>query len=243
MGFARFFIPAEIDGFDTMYAIFLTFEASGEPPQRLADAAEAALRRHRPDLSGLVAVDLFGPHPDGGRVNLFDDPDCPTLMVQMSFASRDGLDAASSAIEGMSTELRCEGHDALWGAFRVVETPVAGADACARRTAPLSFMVRYYGPVTDPGAFVSHYVEHHPPILRRFPRIRNVFCYVPVDYDLPGSRPDGVIVGNEVVFDSVEDLNAALASDVITELRADTAGFPVFGHNTHHAMFRRTVSP
>lgn len=232
-----------MDGFDTMYALFLTFETSGEPSQRLADAAQATLRRHSPGLSGPAAVDLFGPHPDGGRVNLFDDPDCPALMMQMSFARRDGLDAARGALVGMTTELRREGHHAVCGAFQVVETPVAGADACMPRTAPLSFMVRYYGPASDPGAFASHYVVHHPPILRRFPRIRNVFCYVPVDYDLPGSRPDGVIVGNEVVFDTVEDLNAALASDVITELRADTAGFPAFGHNTHHAMFRRTVSP
>ncbi|MHA1569402.1 MAG: hypothetical protein ACTSXZ_08020, partial [Alphaproteobacteria bacterium] len=50
------------------------------------------------------------------------------------------------------------------------------------------------------------------------------------------------LLGNEVVFDSLEDLNAALKSEVRHELRADYKTFPRFhGRNTHCAMRRRRL--
>jgi hypothetical protein len=50
------------------------------------------------------------------------------------------------------------------------------------------------------------------------------------------------MVGNEVVFDSPEAFNAAMASPVRLELREHFRNFPKFtGKNTHYPMMRRQV--
>ncbi len=44
------------------------------------------------------------------------------------------------------------------------------------------------------------------------------------------------MIRNEVRFDTMDDLLAALGSPVMPELRADTKGFPRFGRSTHFPM-------
>jgi len=47
------------------------------------------------------------------------------------------------------------------------------------------------------------------------------------------------MLGNEVVFDTIEAFNVAMASEQRRELRADFARFPRFtGSNTHYPMSR-----
>ena len=56
--------------------------------------------------------------------------------------------------------------------------------------------------------------------------------------------PVSAQIGNEVVFDSLDALNAALASDVRHRLREDYKSFPVKpGPNTHYAMQRVDFRP
>lgn len=193
----------------------------------------------------VVAVETYQPDPT--PVVLFDDPPAPPLMVQIDVADLDALHAITGA-EAFAKELAGE-EPRLIGAgmpradaFRPEHFPLPGAVAPAPRTAPMSFVVRYYPPVADAAAFTRFYTEGHPPLLARFPGIRNVLCYLPLDWD----RPDGVdginlVIGNEVVFDNVGDLNIALQSPVMTELKAHSREFPSFGHNTHQATRRHCV--
>jgi uncharacterized protein (TIGR02118 family) len=88
----------------------------------------------------------------------------------------------------------------------------------------------------DEAAFQSAYAERHPPILATFPAIRNVRVYLPVP---EGPRPS-IRLLNEVVFDDLDALNHALASDVMAQLRADSAGLPPRGPSSHHAMARES---
>ncbi len=107
----------------------------------------------------------------------------------------------------------------------------------------MSFVVRYYRPAEDENAFQAFYVAHHPPILGRFPGIRNVLCYLPLAWRNAGAiATSDCMLGNEVVFDSLADLDAALASEVRHELRRDYERFPPFsGAVTHHAMLRQCL--
>lgn len=119
--------------------------------------------------------------------------------------------------------------------------PVAGEARPAPLRAPLSYVVRYHRPAEDEAAFVSFYVANHPPLLGKLPGIRNVMCYLPLSWrdPTPIARAD-YMLGNEVVFDSLDALDASLKSDVRHELREDFHRFPKFtGRNTHFAM-RRT---
>lgn len=103
--------------------------------------------------------------------------------------------------------------------------------------------MRYHRPAEDEAAFLRHYLDHHPPILGRLPGVRNVLCYLSLDWFPPaGAVSSDVMLGNEVVFDSLADLDAALNSPVRDELRADYIALPAFsGPVTHHAMARRAL--
>jgi uncharacterized protein (TIGR02118 family) len=125
-------------------------------------------------------------------------------------------------------------------AMRRSDHPVAGADAPAPHEAPFSYMVRYHRPADDEGLFVRHYIEDHPPLLARLPAIRNVICYLPLAWQHAGGVPAAdYMLGNEVVFDRIDDFNDAMASPLRHEMRKHYRQFPSFsGRNTHYPMDR-----
>lgn len=102
----------------------------------------------------------------------------------------------------------------------------------------VSYFVRYEGKAESAAAFIERYRRSHAPILASFPRIRKVILHTPVDWD----DPCPVHKGNfamlaQMVFDSQEDLVAALASPARFEAREDFAHFPAFkGEVFHQAM-------
>lgn len=231
------------------YCLFIYFEGPATVSGKLASWLRGdALQWLRTDKAGEAVEDLeldvFV--PETGKTGPFDDGAGPAAILQLSSRNQDAL----TALVGTSgfTSMFC--GDALGlesdlrislGLFEVLATPVAGEPQSRPRTARLSFVVRYYGPAEDPAAFQKFYTANHPPILARFPNIRNVFCYVPLvlpSTDIPHSK---IMLGNEVVFDDLADLNGALRSDVLVALRADSANFPPFGHSTHHAMVREKL--
>jgi uncharacterized protein (TIGR02118 family) len=121
--------------------------------------------------------------------------------------------------------------------------PVAGSASPGPSRAPFSYVVRYHHPAENVAEFVSHYLADHPPILGKLPQIRSVLCYLPLDGAALGDLPPAdYMLGNEVVFDSPEAFNAAMASPVRHELRAHFHSFPKFtGKNTHYPMMRRQL--
>ncbi len=182
--------------------------------------------------------------PDKAEDPYVDDGAPPALMVQIDVANVDALDALFADTD-IRTMIEAAGPTARADAFEASAFPISGVDDPALRTAPMSFVVRYFAPVSDKNLFRSYYLENHPPIMADMPGIRNVLCYVPVSWSNPTGMPSsGCILGNEVVFDDLDGLNAALASDVRHRLRDDYKSFPVKpGPNSHYAMQRRDFRP
>ena len=118
--------------------------------------------------------------------------------------------------------------------------PAAGQTAAMPLSAPFSYSVRYHRPAEDESRFVDFYLAHHPPLLARLPDVRNVICYLPMRGIDPAGLPSAdYMLGNEVVFDTIEAFNAAMASEARRALRADFTRFPRFtGRNTHYPMDR-----
>jgi len=127
-------------------------------------------------------------------------------------------------------------------AFTTQHFPLLDGSTPERR-APISFVVRYYRPIENLQAFNDHYADHHPPIMANFPKIQNILCYFPVIWrDASSVAPSNSFLGNELVFETVDDLHQALSSDVRHDLRADYRLFPPHeGKNTHYAMSRRVL--
>lgn len=226
-------------------ALFITISANtdaaavlyhhfhGEPLAFLAD---------RPEVS---SVELYT--PEAGDVPLFTDGPGPPLIAQIDVDTAEEANSLINADEFSNLIMQASAFPAAvehieLDVFETLHFPLPGESTPPPRKAPLSFVVRYYRPTEDETEFINYYTANHPPILATFPGIRNVLCYVPVEIKSAERFPDsGAFLGNEVVFDDLAALNNALASDVLTELKADGRKFKSFGSNAHHAMRRERV--
>lgn len=193
----------------------------------------------------VVSIDLFAPEP--GYVALVDESVAPVLMIQIDLSNASDAETLVQSDDFLQLILNKSAYAAQIDRLdvQVLETvhfSIPGQRKPPPRTAPLSFVVRYYGPTDDEATFARFYTENHPPILATFPGIRNVLCYLPLNWRSTGKVLDSsMILGNEVVFDDLESLNRALKSDVMLRLREDGKLFAAFGYNTHHVMRRERI--
>jgi uncharacterized protein (TIGR02118 family) len=229
-------------------AYFLVYTGAaefGDAVRGWLKGAPSALFQAAP---GVETVDLYTPERAAKDPYLHDGPG-PLAMLQVGFRSRAELEACLSGAAFRATVVApspappdkvAVAHDAMEQRFY----PVAGEARPGPLRAPVSYVVRYQRPAENEAEFVEHYVSHHPQIQARFPGIRSIMCYLPIKWnDYTPIAPADYLLGNEVVFDSVDALEAALNSPVRHELREDFKTFPKFtGKNTHHAMRRMRLA-
>jgi uncharacterized protein (TIGR02118 family) len=200
-------------------------------------------------LPGLACIDLYTPADGQTRDPYHNDGAGPLMMLMLDFDSRDAL---ASAVAGGAITAPCGALApdiaATGAAFERRFYPVGADAAPTPLRAPFSYVVRYHRPADDEAAFVQNYLAKHPAIEAKLPGIRSIMCYVPVSEVLGdglkgGPPPADYMIGNEVVFDDAGTFNAAMASPVRDELRADYRAFPRFsGANTHYPMIRRRLA-
>ena len=190
-------------------------------------------------------VEIYTPEP--GDVPLMDDVPSPSLILQVDMDQAEQARALTESEEFKRHLLNRDKIDPGMEELKLEITevrnfPLAGQQVAPPRTAPLSFVVRYYGPVADACEFADFYQRNHPPILANFPGLCNVLCYLPLGWNESGKVDDSrLIIGNEVVFEDLAALKNALDSDVIKEAKKDSSQFQDFGYSTHHAMHRELV--
>ena len=217
------------------------FVCNGNAGQAAAARAwsDAAARAWR-GLPGLAALDLYTPIAGGAHDPFNNDGQGPLFIAMLAFSSYDALvrgigsPALGASLGGRPASLEFTGSS-----FERRFYPVAGRTEPAPLTAPFSYVVRYHKPAEDEAAFISNYVDTHPPTLGQLPGIRAVMCYFPLPIVASGVAPADYIIGNEVAFDGIEAFNAAMQSPVRQELRRHFHAFPPFsGRNTHFPMNR-----
>ena len=199
--------------------------------------AVAALKK----LPGLTTLDIYT--PEKVTDPYLDDGTGPVRFVMAYFADAGALQRAVNGAE-YKTAVAAAGAEVHAEAFDVHLFPVAGEANPSPMKSTLSYIVRYRRPAEDEKAFQTFYMKNHPPILGKFPGIRNCRCYTPIPWSDPARLPRyDYMLGNEVVFDDVAALDASLKSDVRHEARRDYKSFPKFsGKNTHYAMTRARVA-
>ena len=110
---------------------------------------------------------------------------------------------------------------------------------------PCTYLVAYEGEAADLNVWNAFYLTDHPPIMARFPGIREIEIYTCIDWCgfLPWQRV-AHMQRNKVVFDSASALTAALSSPIRHEMRAGFRNFPSFtGPITHFPMLTRRIEP
>jgi uncharacterized protein (TIGR02118 family) len=165
--------------------------------------------------------------PDSVRDPFLDDGAAPARVLQLYFDSIAALEAAAAQVSVQAAAEAMQVHR-----FAVPQPwKRVPSSYC-------TYLVAYEGPAEDEKAWLAYYLEHHPPLMTKLPRIRELEIYTPIDWRCP-PRLKRVrhLQRNKVAFDSREALEAALASPVRTEMRADFASFPSYrGGVTHYAM-------
>ena len=212
----------------------------------------AQFRDASPDLAWLA--DLIGGAPGLQQGHIFtpssttdpylDDGPPPQLALQLYFHD----------VAAMEATLAADGH---LRRLDVLATDGATQQAMLVRRyqvpdptfrtppgeLPCSYLVAYEGAAEDLPAWLAHYIADHPPIMARFPGIRQIEIYTCIDWcgGLPWPRV-AHMQRNKVVFDSPAALTAALNSPARHEMRAAFQRFPPFtGPITHFPMATTTV--
>jgi len=192
-------------------------------------------------LPGLTVLDLYVPAAGSAKDPMVNDGPGPLFLLMLEFSGVAALEQAARS-RGFAAPLASlpAGLELSADPMERLCYPVAGQTAAMPLSTPFSYCVRYHRPAEDEARFVDFYLTSHPPLLARLPDVRNVICYLPVQgIDSAGLPSADYMLGNEVVFDTIEAFNAAMASEARRELRADFARFPRFtGPNTHYPMDR-----
>ena len=215
-----------------MWTLFVTTSAPGN---RATDADLAEARASLAGMSGLQHARIMIPDESPADQPFAADGRGPDLALQLYFTERAAADAAlsqSSPLANLAALTRQPRAAVLHQLMRGRSFPThatASSDPC------LTFLVTYPGPADDEPHWLDHYDIHHPPIMVRFPRIREVETYRPTEWSsaLPFTRQTA-LQRNKVVFDKLDHLSAALASPVMIEMRADGKKFPPFAGKTSH---------
>ena len=215
------------------FGLFLT-AAPGGPLHSAIDLD--AIARGLPGIPGLLHTHIYT--PAAATDPYLDDGAPPPLMLECAFGTIEALEAAlagDAALPRLCGNAPLSQQAMLLRDFPVPNPPPA-ATCC-------TYVVTYEGEADDPNAWLSHYLAHHPPIMARFPAIRAIMVASRIDWCSGVAWPrETALQRNRVVFDHPAALDAALASPVRHEMRADFHTLPPFhGRNTHYAMNTRTI--
>ncbi|MCW3476662.1 EthD domain-containing protein [Limobrevibacterium gyesilva] len=223
---------------------FATFRGAAEAGAAEIDALAGFLAR----TPGLAQALIHTPATTSDPY--LNDGPSPALALQLYFPEIAALEAALAAGGHLQALAGAACPPSLAGAEVTQQAMLARAfpvpDPAFRTPAgalPCTYLVAYEGAAEDLNVWLAHYIDHHPPIMARFPGIRQIEIYTRIDWCgfVPFARVEHM-QRNKVVFDSPEALTAALNSPVRHEMRADFKRFPAFsGGNTHFPMLTRAV--
>jgi len=200
-------------------------------------AATPALR-HAEMHTPALATDIYtadGPSPQLALQLYFDD----LIELEAATAGKGHLQALAETSRWPSLTGARASQQAMYARhFEIAGAPTPKEPRC-------SFLVHYPGPAEDFNVWFNHYLASHPPIMRRFPNVRQIEILSRVDWiDAMPFERSTYMQRNRVVFDSPEALTVALQSPVRHEMRQDFHRFPPFeGGSFHFPALTETIKP
>ncbi|MEX6507836.1 EthD family reductase [Jiella sp. M17.18] len=226
---------------------YIVFFTGDDPAARISDSDRASVRSAIGGLSGMTKGRLYTPETASDLYN--DDGHSPLFGFQLYFETVEALEAAVSA-GGPLQALAAPGALPSLAATQATQQAMLTRSFHVPEPAPLSpeacsYVVHYPGPAADTNAWLSHYIHHHPPIMQRFPGVRELEILTRIDWidALPWRRVNH-LQRNRILFDSAKALEDALHSPVRHEMRADFGDFPPYeGGNFHYPVATEEVAP
>lgn len=226
-----------------MSFVHFIYMHSATPGQSLPQAEVDAVRAAVQTLPGLKRGLLYTPAM--AKDFYTDDGPSPSLALQLYYDDLPTLEAtlrAGGTLSETVKSLSVTGidHQVMVGRSYPVTDATWQPDGDEPRCA---YLVHYPGEAEDFNAWLDHYLDHHPQIMRNFPRIREIEIYTCADWrDTLGWTQKKYMQRNRLIFDSAAALEGALNSPVRHDMRADFEVFPKFtGSNIHYPMHLEDV--
>jgi hypothetical protein len=206
-----------------------------------------AVRSLVASLPGLTRADLFC--PEHVEDIYTDDGGLRGFGFQLYFETLDTLEAAIGRQGALQAIADPAALPSLAGSQvtqqAMLQRPVLSRDHVAPATGLCSFLVYYPGPALDLNVWLGHYLEHHPPVMKQIPNVREIEILTRLDWidAMPWQRVHHM-QRNRGVFDSTAALGAALQSPIRHVMQEDYEKFPPFeGGSLHYGVSTEIVLP
>ena len=229
---------------------FLTFRNLARPQARISETDKSRFVKIVRATPGLRKACVH--EPEDASDPYLDDGAPPQLAAQLYFADIADLEAALARTGHLQALAAPDAFPSLSGTAVTQQAMLARTfpvlDPTFRIAAdrlPCTYLVSYEGHAEDLNGWLHHYIANHPPLMAKFPGIREIEVCTRIDWCgfLPWPRVD-YMLRNKVVFDHAAALSAALHSPVRHEMRADYMRFPAFtGPVSHYPMATLATLP
>ena len=91
-----------------------------------------------------------------------------------------------------------------------------------------AYLVIYRGKPENPETFLRYYMDHHIPIVWTFPKIRDIQIHWGTGYISKAGDKSDIFMITRLIFDTLEDLQAAIISKERERAREDMKKFPPY---------------
>ncbi|MCC8393773.1 EthD family reductase [Paraburkholderia sp. MMS20-SJTR3] len=212
--------------------------------QPLADIGQ--LQRAASAVAGLRQLIVHEPIAGQHDARIVAVENAPSCVLQWYFDELATLEAALGADGTIMRALQAGLREQLSPLQAFTQQVMAvrkytppHATAVPQQEPRCTYLVAYDGIAQDFNAWLTHYLEHHPPLMLQLPALREMEIYTRIDSrsDLPFA-PANAMQRNKVVFDDASALTDALASPIRDAMRRDFHALPPYSGATPHFAMR-----
>lgn len=229
------------------FSYIVMFEFADRPVGGISSGDLQTVRSLVARIPGIVRADLYC--PEHVEDIYTDDGGLKGFGFQLYFEELEALEAAVGshgalqAIADPATLPSLAGSQVTQQAMlrRAIlsQTPVVEASGLC------SFLVYYPGPALDLNEWLGHYLDHHPPVMKQIPNVREIEILTRIDWvdAMPWQRVHHM-QRNRGVFENMAVLGAALQSPIRHVMQEDYEKFPPFeGGSLHYGVSTEIVLP
>lgn len=229
------------------FSYFVMFEFAQRPSSGISSGDLQTVRSLVAGIPGIVRADLYC--PEHVEDIYTDDGGLRGFGFQLYFEELETLEAAISADGALQAIADPGVLPSLAGAQitqqAMLRRAILSQDNVRAATGLCSFLVYYPGPALDLNEWLNHYLDHHPPVMKQIPGVREIEILTRVDWvdAMPWQRVHHM-QRNRGVFENMAVLGAALQSPIRHVMQEDYEKFPPFeGGSLHYGVSTEIILP
>lgn len=229
------------------FSYIVMFEFAQQPANGISPRDLQTVRSLVASIPGIVRADLYCPEHIEDMYT--DDGGLRGFGFQLYFEELEILEAAIGPHGALQAIADPGALPSLTGAVvtqqAMLRRAILTQDHIVATPGLCSFLVYYPGPASNLNEWLSHYLDHHPPVMKQIPNVREIEILTRIDWVdvMPWQRVHHM-QRNRGVFENMAVLGAALQSPIRHVMQDDYEKFPPFeGGSLHYGVSTEIVLP